>query len=111
MNTLSQQQTQSLKIEDSVKQYFELTEQAKLIEKALKELRPSIEAHIALESNTTKIVESTTVKIGDYVATITPANRENFDLKTAKTQLNQDLIKPFLKTTSYLTLKINKLVG
>jgi hypothetical protein len=96
--------------EEQVEMYFSLNEQSKAIEKQLKELRPLIELHIATEANTPKLLEPVTIAIGDYVAILSPASRENFNLKEAKTALALDILDPFISTSTYTTLKINRML-
>ena len=97
-----------MNISEVIKQYFEMNEQVKQLEKALKELKPQIELHIAKETNTLKLIDSVTMAIGDYIATLTPASRESFNLKEAKKVIMTEELSPFLSVSSYTTLKVNK---
>lgn len=97
-------------LENQVEEYFKLNEQAKIIEKQLKELRPTIETYVAQEANIAKLIESVTVKIGSFVATLAPSTRETFDLKSAKVEI-PEAVAPFIKSTTFTTLKINKVIG
>ena len=96
-------------INEQITKYFELNEEIKRLEKQLKELRPEIELFVAKEAQITLLREAVTVTIGNFAATLTPVERENFKLKEAKEVLNAKLLEPFITTTQYSTLKVNKL--
>lgn len=94
-----------------IQQYFSAAEQMKHLEKQLKTLRPTIEDYVKTTVGTQKISDSTTIKIGDFMATLTPAKRETFNLKEAKLLMNEETIKPFISVSEYTTLKVNKVAA
>jgi predicted phage-related endonuclease len=96
-------------IKEQIKTYFEINEEIKRLEKQLKEIKPTIELFVAKEAQITLLRSAVTVTIGDFAATLTPVERENFKLKEAKEVLNPKMLEPFITTTQYATLKINKL--
>ena len=86
-------------INEAVRQYARLKDQAAEIEAALKELRPVIETELALTP------EHKAEFDGIQVA-LTVQSRENFNLKAAVEAFGKQALNPFISTSEFTVLRL-----
>lgn len=95
-------------INEQVEMYYKLNEQSKAIEKQMKEIRPVIETYVATKLDNAKLTGSITFMVDSYAITLSPAARENFNLKMAKLEMPSAIIDPYITRSEFTTLKIMK---
>jgi len=86
-------------LEDTAETYKLLKRELENLEEMLKPLRSTLEA-AATEAGGSIIA-------GPYKITLSNCERESFNLKLAKETLSPKVLKPFLSTTSYKTLRVS----
>jgi len=86
---------------EQLKRYVELKEQIKELEAELDPINKEIKTRFKNEAGV--------YTLDDYSVELTTSSRESFDLKKASLELDNTILKPYIKVSNVVTLKVNKI--
>jgi hypothetical protein len=98
VNAVPKEESDSLL--NTVNTYRALKRQIQRLEEELKEKRDALEA--AARQTPDGVLETP-----DFKITLTLAQRENFNLKTAKQVLGEEALKDFISVTNYTLVRVS----
>jgi hypothetical protein len=101
MNFETTDLSKSQKVEEIAAQYMSLKSQIDQLEKQKDQLRKSIEQMVISEPEMKMSTET-------YNILLSECSRENFDLKTARVALGNEVVGKFVKVTNFKQLRVTK---
>lgn len=88
-------------IEDTVREYVELKAQSEQLEKAMKRLRNVLEVALSGEPEHKAV-------IAGFRLVLIEVERDNFNLKKAKEELDGRMLRPYISISKYTQLRLTK---